>query len=279
MAAKNRLRSTGSPTVVRVTRAATIGPAKRVARGPVGSQSRPRSIRPVAGPSGHPVDVGRRGAADMKRPGAFDVQTFLNSTGLHRRLVAYARGGVIFRQGDPCDTVMYVQAGFVKISVISTTGKQAIVAMLGPGEFFGVGGLAGQPVRMENATATRGTAVLVVDQLDMVRLLHEQHAMSDLLIAHLLMRTIRVEEDLIDQLFSSAEKRLARRLLMLASYMGRAESTRRVPAISQEALAEMVGTTRSRVNFFMKKFERLGFVDNRNGLRVHDSLLAIALQE
>lgn len=193
--------------------------------------------------------------------------------------MTYAKGGVIFRQGDPCDSVMYIQAGLVKVSVVSRTGKQAIVAMLGPGDFFGVGGLAGQPVRMESAIATRGAAIMVVDQLDMVRLLHEEHAMSDLFIAHLLTRTIRVEEDLIDQLFSSSEKRLARRLLLLARYKERKDSLRAVPVISQEALAEMVGTTRSRVNFFMKKFERLGFIDHKNGLRVHDSLLTVALQD
>jgi len=174
---------------------------------------------------------------------------------------------------------MYIQAGFVKISVVSKTGRQAIVAMLGPGDFFGVGGLAGQPARMESAIATPGAAILIVDQIDMVRLLHEQHAMSDIFIAHLLMRTIQVEEDLIDQLFSSSEKRLARRLLMLARYKERKDSVRAVPAISQETLAEMVGTTRSRVNFFMKKFERLGFIDHKNGLRVHDSLLTVVLQD
>ena len=193
--------------------------------------------------------------------------------------MTYAVGGVVFRQGDPCDSVMYIQAGLVKISVVSATGRQAIVAMLGPGEFFGVGGLAGQPVRMESATATRGTAVLVVDQIDMVRHLHEQQAMADILIAHLLRRTIRVEEDLIDQLFSSSEKRLARKLLMLARYRERDRSWRGVPALSQETLAEMVGTTRSRINFFMRKFQRLGLIDYRNGLRVHDSLLTVVLHD
>ena len=255
MAAKKRLRSAGPTAVVRRPLAVTTRPAKRA------------------------VEVPRRPATDSRQGQTFDVQAFLGSAGLQRRLVTYARGGVIFRQGDPCDSVMYIQAGSVKISVVSKTGRQAVVAMPGPGDFFGVGGLAGQPVRMESAIAARGTAILVVDQLDMVRLLHEQHAMSDMFIAHLLTRTIQVEEDLIDQLFSSSEKRLARRLLLLARYKGREESLRAVPAISQETLAEMVGTTRSRVNFFMKKFERLGFIDYKNGLRVHDALLTIALQD
>ncbi len=225
------------------------------------------------------IDVARRAATGCRRHETFNVQAFLGSAGLQRKLVTYARGAVIFRQGDPCDSVMYIQTGLVKISVVSKTGRQAIVALPGPGDFLGVGGLAGQPVRMETATAARSAVVMVVDQTDMVRLLHEQHEMSDLLIAHLLTRTIQIEEDLIDQLFSSSEKRLARRLLMLARYKERKHSVRAVPAISQETLAEMVGTTRSRVNFFMKKFERLGFIDYENGLRVHDSLLTIVLQD
>jgi CRP/FNR family cyclic AMP-dependent transcriptional regulator len=238
----------------------------------------PRSSRPSPGPAAV-VDAPSVPATASKQPKAFDVQAFLGSTGLKRRLMTYARDSVVFRQGDPCDSVGYIQSGLVKISVVSPTGRQAVVAMLGPGDFFGVGGLAGQPVRMESATATRGTALLVVDQTDMVRLLHEQHAMSDMLIAHLLKRTIRVEEDLIDQLFSSSEKRLARKLLMLARYKERDHSLRAVPAVSQETLAEMVGTTRSRINFFMRKFQRLGFIDYTNGLKVHDSLLTVVLHD
>lgn len=279
MPAKTRLPRTGPTAVVRVPLAVPARPAKRSVRVASAFEPRPRSSRPPPGPSVNAVGVPRRPATSGTQADTFDVQTFLGSSGLRRRLVTYARGGVIFRQGDPCDSVMYIQAGLVKVSVVSRTGRQAIVAMLGPGDFFGIGGLAGQPVRMESANANRGAAVMVVDQLDMVRLLHEEHAMSDLLIAHLLTRTIRVEEDLIDQLFSSSEKRLARRLLLLARYKERQDSLRAVPAISQEALAEMVGTTRSRVNFFMKKFERLGFIDYKNGLRVHDSLLTIALQD
>lgn len=278
MPTKKSLRSTGPTDLVRVPRAPTASPEKHTQRVSNRLGPNPRSSRRSPGPA-DAVDAPIEPATESKQPEAFDVQAFLGSTGLKRRLVTYAGDGVVFRQGDPCDSVMYIQSGLVKISVVSTTGRQAVVAMLGPGDFFGVGGLAGQPVRMESATATRGTAVLVVDQIDMAHQLHEQHAMSDMLIAYLLKRTIRVEEDLIDQLFSSSEKRLARKLLMLARYRERDRSWRAVPALSQETLAEMVGTTRSRINLFMKKFQRLGFIDYRNGLRVHDSLLTVVLHD
>jgi CRP-like cAMP-binding protein len=163
--------------------------------------------------------------------------------------------------------------------VLSKTGKQAIVAMLGPGDFFGEGGLAGQPVRMASATAVAEVTVLFVDQNEMVRLLHEENAMSDRLISHLLMRTIRIEEDLVDQLFSSSEKRLARKLLLLAQYGNSQRQLRAIPSVSQETLAEWVGTTRSRVNAFMKKFERLGFIDQTDGLTVHRSLMTVVLHD
>jgi CRP/FNR family transcriptional regulator, cyclic AMP receptor protein len=279
MPVKKRLRSTGPAVLVRVPRAPTTRPEKRTQRVLNRPEPNPRLSRRSPGPSADAVAAPSEPATESRQAEKLDVQAFLGSTGLKRRLVTYAGDGVVFRQGDPCDSVMYIQSGLVKISVVSTTGRQAVVAMLGPGDFFGVGGLAGQPVRMESATATRGTAVLVVDQIDMVRLLHEQHAMSDILIAYLLKRTIRVEEDLIDQLFSSSEKRLARKLLMLARYRERDRSWRAVPALSQETLAEMVGTTRARINFFMKKFLRLGFIDYKNGLRVHDSLLTVVLHD
>jgi CRP/FNR family cyclic AMP-dependent transcriptional regulator len=277
MLAKKRLRRTSPTVLVSVPRARAKPEGQHAQRVLSRFESNPRSNRRSPGPSAEAVDAPSEPATESKPAAKFDVQAFLKSTGLKSRLATYTRDGVVFRQGDSCDRVMYIQAGLVKISVVSKTGRQAVVAMLGPGDFFGVGGLAGQPVRMESATATRGTTILVVDQLEMARLLHEQHAMSDMLIAHLLMRTIRVEEDLIDQLFSSSEKRLARKLLMLARYKERDQSLRAVPAVSQETLAEMVGTTRSRINFFMKKFQRLGFIDYKNGLRVHDSLLTVVL--
>jgi len=216
---------------------------------------------------------------ELKQEGAFDVQAFLDSTGVARRIVEYRRADVIFTQGDPCESVLYIQQGAVTISVLSKTGREAVVAMLGPGDFFGEGGLAGQPVRMGTATASIRSTILFVNQDEMVRLLHQQHAMSDRFIVHLLARTIRIEEDLVDQLFSSSEKRLARKLLLLARYGERDKPARAVPAISQETLAEMIGTTRSRVNFFMKKFQRLGFIDYKDGLKVNNSLLTVVLHE
>jgi CRP-like cAMP-binding protein len=174
---------------------------------------------------------------------------------------------------------MYIQAGSVKLSVLSKTGQEAIVAMLGAGDFFGEGCLAGQPVRMASATALTDSTILVVDTAAMANLLHRQHAMSDRFIAHMLSRNIRIEEDLIDQLFNATEKRLARRLLLLARYGNPHSPVRTVPPIAQEALAEMVGTTRSRVNFFMRKFQRLGFIDYKDGLKVNNSLLTVILHD
>src|SRR5688572_4185018 len=209
----------------------------------------------------------------------FNAEAFLESAGLSKTIVQYGRDEVIFTQGDASQHVLYVQSGGVKLSVVSKTGKEAVVAMLGPGEFFGEGCLAGQPVRMGSATATTDSTVLVVDKDRMVRLLHKQHALSDRFIAHMLARNIRVEEDLIDQLFNSSEKRLARTLLLLARYGKHDKPVRDVPPISQETLAEMVGTTRSRVNFFMKKFQRLGFIDYTDGLKVNSSLLTVVLHD
>jgi CRP/FNR family cyclic AMP-dependent transcriptional regulator len=211
----------------------------------------------------------------QKRP--FNAQAFLDSAGVARTIVEYRRADVIFSQGDPCESVLYIQKGGVKLSVLSKAGREAVVAMLGPGEFFGEGCLAGQPVRMGSATATTDSTILRVDKDHMVRLLHKQHALSDRFIAHMLARNIRIEEDLIDQLFNSSEKRLARTLLLLARYGKHDQPVRAVPSISQETLAEMIGTTRSRVNFFMKKFQRLGFIDYTDGLKVNNSLLTVVL--
>jgi CRP/FNR family cyclic AMP-dependent transcriptional regulator len=213
-----------------------------------------------------------------KQKATFSVQAFLDSAGIARKIVEFRRGEAIFSQGDRCDNVMYIQAGGVKLSVLSKTGREAVVAMLGPGEFFGEGCLAGQPIRMGSATATTSSTILLVEKEEMVSLLHEQHALSDRFIAHMLARNIRIEEDLIDQLFNSSEKRLARTLLLLARY-GKQDKPGTVPPISQETLAEMVGTTRSRVNFFMKKFQRLGFIDYKNGLKINNSLLTVVLHD
>jgi CRP-like cAMP-binding protein len=214
-----------------------------------------------------------------KQKNAFNVETFLDSAGIARKIVEYRRTEVIFTQGDPCDHVLYIQTGNVKLSVLSQGGREAVVAMLGAGEFFGEGCLAGQAVRMGTATAVADSSILLVDKKRMVRLLHAKHALSDRFIAHTLARNIRIEEDLIDQLFNSSEKRLARTLLLLARYGKHDKPVRAVPPISQSTLAEMVGTTRSRVNFFMKKFQRLGFIDYANGLKVNNSLLTVVLHD
>src|SRR5471032_815147 len=209
----------------------------------------------------------------------FDAQAFLDSTGIARKVVEYARNDVIFAQGDACESVMYIQKGGVKLSVLSKKGREAVVAMLGTGDFFGEGCLAGQPVRMGSATAVVDSTILIVKKDAMVDLLHKQHDFSDRFIAHMLARNIRIEEDLVDQLFNSSEKRLARTLLLLARYGKHDKPVRDVPPVSQETLAEMVGTTRSRVNFFMKKFERLGFIDYTDGLKVNNSLLTVVLHD
>jgi len=210
---------------------------------------------------------------------AFDAQAFLDSSGIARRIAAYRRGQLVFGQGDRCDHVFYIQTGTIKLSVVSETGKQAVVAMLGQGEFFGEGCLAGQVVRMGSATATAASTILLIDRQEMVDLLHLEHDLSDRFISHMLARNIRIEQDLIDQLFNSSEKRLARTLLLLARYGKHDEPVRAIPPISQETLAEMVGTTRSRVNFFMKKFQRLGFIDYSDGLKVNNSLLTVVLHD
>jgi CRP-like cAMP-binding protein len=198
-----------------------------------------------------------------------------------KTITAYGRGETIFTQGDACEDVLYIQTGGVKLSVLSKTGREAVVAMLGPGDFFGEGCLAGQPVRMGSATAVTPSVILLIGKEKMVRLLHKQPAMSDRFIAHMLSRNIRIEEDLIDQLFNSSEKRLARTLLLLARYGKQDKPTRMVPKISQETLAKMVGTTRSRVNLFLNKFKRLGFIEY-NGelpLRINSSLLSVLLHD
>jgi CRP/FNR family cyclic AMP-dependent transcriptional regulator len=211
----------------------------------------------------------------------FNAQTFLDSSGVAKTIIEYERGATIFTQGDACEDVLYIQSGSVKLSVLSKTGREAVVAMLGPGDFFGEGCLAGQPVRMGSATALTPSVILLVGKEKMVRLLHRQHEMSDRFIAHMLSRNIRIEEDLIDQLFNSSEKRLARTLLLLARYGKQDKPTRLVPKVSQATLAEMVGTTRSRVNFFLNKFKRLGFIEynGENPLKINSSLLSVVLHD
>jgi len=222
-------------------------------------KAKPRAVRPKG-----------------KRP--FDVETFLESTGPARKVVKYRRGQVAFGQGDPATDVRYVQKGAIKVSVLSRIGREAVVAMLGPGDFFGEGALAGQSVRIETATAIAPSSVLVIEKPAMVRLLHDEPLFADRFLSHMLSRNMRIEADLVDQLFNSSEKRLARTLLLLARY-GETDPQRALPKISQETLAEMIGATRSRVNFFMNKFRKLGLIEYNGGLKVNSSLLTIVLHD
>jgi CRP/FNR family transcriptional regulator, cyclic AMP receptor protein len=216
----------------------------------------------------------------LKQKIAFDAEAFLSSAGVARKIVEYRKSQKIFSQGDPATKVMYVQEGGVKLSVLNEVGKEAVLAMLGPGDFFGEGGMAGQIVRMGTATAITPTTLLVIEKDEMVRVLHAEHAFSDRFVSYMLSRNIRIEEDLIDQLFNSSEKRLARTLLLIARYGKEDTPHGLLPKVSQETLAEMVGTTRSRVNFFMNKFRKLGFIQYNNaGLQVHKSLLSVVLHE
>ena len=212
-------------------------------------------------------------------PPRFDVQKFLDTSGAAKRVVKYEPAEVVFAQGAPATTVLYILEGGIKLSVLSRTGKEAVVAMLGTGDFFGEGCLAGQPLRMSTATALTPTTVLIIQKRRMMKVLHEQSGLSDRFISHMLARNIRIEEDLVDQLFNSSEKRLARTLLLIAQYGNQDKPSRVVPKVSQEVLAEMVGTTRSRVNFFMNKFRKLGFIEYNGGLRVNNSLLSVVLHD
>ncbi|MGH9347459.1 MAG: Crp/Fnr family transcriptional regulator [Vicinamibacterales bacterium] len=220
----------------------------------------------------------KRSPADPPPP-SFDVYAFLDSAGVSRRGVRFAPNRVVFAQGEPANSVFYVQKGGVKLSVLSSGGKEAVVAILGPGDFFGEACLAGQPVRMSTATAVAPTTVLSIQKREMIRILHEQPEFSDRFIAHMLARNIRIEEDLVDQLFNASEKRLARALLLLARYGKEDEPQAVLPKLSQETLAAMVGTTRSRVNFFMNKFRKLGFIDYNGGLTINASLLTVVLHD
>ena len=214
-----------------------------------------------------------------KRVRPFDVRSFLDASGIEKDTVEFAPNAVIYQQGDPAEVVMYLQKGRVKLSVVSGGGKEAVLGVLGRGDFFGEGCLAGQSVRMGSVTAMITTTVLVIGKDRMARLLHEQPELSSLFIAYMLSRNIRIEEDLVDQLFNSSEKRLARILLLLARYGKQEEAQRIIPRVSQEVLAEMVGTTRSRVNFFMNKFRKLGFIEYNGGIRINNSLLSVVLHD
>jgi len=208
----------------------------------------------------------------------FDLHEFLESAGIARRITKYPRGAAVFAQGDTATDVFYLRQGSIKLSVLSRTGKEAVVAILGPGDFFGEGCLAGQPRRMATAHVLTPSTALVVEKGEMLKMLHAQPALADRFLSHMLARNIRIEEDLIDQLFNSSEKRLARALLLLARY-GTDDKPRKLPKLSQETLAEMVGTTRSRINFFMNKFRDLGFIEYNGELKVNSSLMTVVLHD
>ena len=209
----------------------------------------------------------------------FDVKLFLDSTGLGRKVGKFRAKETIFAQGDPATNVLYIQEGGLKLTVVSEAGKEAVVAILGPGDFLGEGCLAGQSICMATATAISPTTLLVIAKNEMIRVLHAEHEFSDRFIAYMLARNIRVEADLVDQLFNSTEKRLARTLLLLARYGKQDQPEKLLPKVSQEMLAEMIGTTRSRVNLFMNKFRKLGLIHYNGALQVDKSLLSVVLHD
>jgi CRP/FNR family cyclic AMP-dependent transcriptional regulator len=214
-----------------------------------------------------------------KKRAGFDAQAFLDSAGVARKVKHFKKAEIIFSQGSPANSVMYIQEGTVKITALSAVGKEAIIAILQPGDFFGEGCMAGQSIRVGNAMAITASTVLVIEKKEMVHVLHEQHDLSDLFINFVLTRNIRIEEDLIDQLFNSTEKRLARALLLLARYGKEDQPQRKLPKVSQETLAEMIGTTRTRVNLFMNKFKKLGFIKYNGEIEVDTSLLSVVLHD
>jgi CRP/FNR family cyclic AMP-dependent transcriptional regulator len=221
--------------------------------------------------------MSRRAAANKKPD--FDPHPFLATIGAGRKFVLFPKKQGIFVQGDTADAVFYIQTGKVRLTVVSNNGKEATIGILGDGEFFGEGALAGQAFRMGSATAMTNCAILRIDKKAMMEALHLEHEFSDMFVAYLLARNIRYEEDLVDQLFNSSEKRLARILLLLAHFGKEGVPETVVPKISQETLAEMVGTTRSRVSFFMNRFRKLGFIRYNGGLQVHSSLLNVVLHD
>ena len=220
-------------------------------------------------------------AKSLEKKRDFDPKEFLATIGDGRRVVTFPKKQTIFTQGDSADSIFYIQEGKVSLTVVSKIGKEATLGILSEGDFFGEGGLAGQPLRMGSATAVTDCELLRIDKKAMMLALHREHAFSDLFVAYLLGRNIRYEEDLVDQLFNSSEKRLARILLLLAHFGKEDVPETVIPKISQETLSEMIGTTRSRVSFFMNRFRKLGFIDYETGvgLQVHSSLLSVVLHD
>ena len=209
----------------------------------------------------------------------FDLKEFLTKTHGRRKREEFAENASIFCQGDPADAVFYIHKGRVKLTVLSRHGKEAVIAILGVGEFFGEGCLAGQPLRMGTAVSMAGSSIMRLAKTEVIRALHDEPSFSEVFVAHLLSRNIRIEEDLVDQLFNSSEKRLARVLLLLANFGKEGTPQTVIPKISQETLAEIIGTTRSRVSFFMNRFRKLGFIEYNGGMKIHSSLLNVVLHD
>ena len=209
----------------------------------------------------------------------FDAQTFLTKIGHGRKIVSLPKKHTVFAQGSSCDAVYYIQTGKIKLTVLSRTGKEATIGIMNPGHFFGEGCLAGQPLRMMTATTMSDCSLMRVEKKSMMDTLHAQQGLADMFLAYVLSRNIRYEEDLVDQLFNSSEKRLARILLLLAQFGKEAREENVIAKMSQETLAEMVGTTRSRVSFFLNRFRKLGFIEYNGGIKVHSSLLHIVLHD
>jgi CRP-like cAMP-binding protein len=249
-------------------------------RQPNGSPDIPKVARPVPiGPKIQPARKAKGPPVAFRKGGAFDPHAFLATIGEGRKSMLFQRKQGIYSQGNVADAVFYIQTGKVKLTVVSKTGKEATIGILGDEDFFGEGSLAGQTLRMCSATAMTDCAVLRIEKQAMMEALHREHEFSDLFVAYLLARNIRYEEDLVDQLFNSSEKRLARVLLLLAHFGKEGTPETVVPKISQEMQAEMIGTTRSRVSFFMNRFRKLGFIHYNGGLQVHSSLLNIVLHD
>jgi CRP/FNR family transcriptional regulator, cyclic AMP receptor protein len=227
--------------------------------------------------------IGKGSTAMAKRPKKtepFDVHQYLSNAGVSRRIANFRKGQVIFSQDDSCDDVLYIQSGNAKLTIVNPQGKEAVLAIVGPGDFLGEGCIIGNPVRMATATAIAPLNAMSIEKKEMMRVLHDEQEFAGKFISYMLERNIKIEADLVDQLFNSSEKRLARALLILARYGKAGEPETMVAKISQETLAELVGTTRSRVNFFMNKFRKLGFIDyNGGGMQVHSSLLNVVLHD
>jgi CRP/FNR family cyclic AMP-dependent transcriptional regulator len=214
-----------------------------------------------------------------KKNSLFHIKEFLAEAGEGKTIAPYEEGKVVFAQGDPATALFYIQEGKIKITVVSQAGKEAVIAVLGAGDFFGEGCLAGQQTRMATATAMTACSIMRLERNTVFVVLHQEPTFSELLLSYMLSRSIRIEEDLVDQLFNSSEKRLARALLLLANFGKDGKPEKVIPKISQETLAEMIGTTRSRVSFFMNKFRRLGFIEYNGSLEVHSSLLNVVLHD